>query len=752
MRILELYAEEFGCLAERRFTFADGLVIIEGENESGKSTLQALLRFLFYGFPRRAGADAEERDKRLSHKGRRAAGSVRFLHGDEAYFLHRQLILRGSAKRELVSEELSVIRLSDGSSVELGDRSAGEYFFGMPWELYQSSFCARQTELDGVISSDTGGALGDFLFRGDESARIDKATEMLVRARRELQYQRGRGGRIAELEDELGAVKTALSEAYGNAVSLREKREAMEKYAGMKEELSRDAELLEQRIQSVRADEMLARFDAYHAAKREEDEARCLFDEASAALARTGADEELLTRALEHIEACERARNVHALREDEVARVERTLAAVPQIDTAAAIETSGGAVGVKTKLAVWARRTRGFLWGAVVLALFSVALVVFAFLFTSVLFACGALLACGAIGCIVGAEATRRRRNAFLLGFGVSEVAALDVVLDRYDRSVEARAALLRECEDRREQSHAARRACDEADAALLFYIESAGFAPPTTYAEARRMVAEMEANRRNGMCLNAEKEQALLRAIAKRQAYENGLDLASEADWRARRAALPEAGKDRAELERELEFKRGACKTASNAYTSAAAEAAAMAASMTDPAVLREREREVVGELERARFRYAAVTLAEEALREAGGQMRESVIPRVADRASALFAAICGEENRTLLVENDFSVKIMTAGGVYPLSHFSIGCRDAALLAIRLALSEAISEEPLPLLFDEVTAHLDDKRAARFLRALQAYCKEGRQGVLFTCHGREAALLQGCEYHRILL
>ena len=57
MKILEIYAEDFGCLSDRRFTFGDGFNLIEGANESGKSTLLALLRFLFYGFPRRAGAE-----------------------------------------------------------------------------------------------------------------------------------------------------------------------------------------------------------------------------------------------------------------------------------------------------------------------------------------------------------------------------------------------------------------------------------------------------------------------------------------------------------------------------------------------------------------------------------------------------------------------------------------------------------------------------------------------------------------------
>ena len=89
MKLIELYAEDFGCLLNRRFVLGDGLTVIEGANESGKSTLAALIRFLFYGFPRRTGEDAEERDRRLSRTTRRAAGSVLFSLGGKRYRYHR---------------------------------------------------------------------------------------------------------------------------------------------------------------------------------------------------------------------------------------------------------------------------------------------------------------------------------------------------------------------------------------------------------------------------------------------------------------------------------------------------------------------------------------------------------------------------------------------------------------------------------------------------------------------------------------
>ena len=66
MRILKIEIEEFGKLSDRLFLLGEGMNLIEGANESGKSTLLAFIRFIFYGFPRKSGADGEEREKRLS--------------------------------------------------------------------------------------------------------------------------------------------------------------------------------------------------------------------------------------------------------------------------------------------------------------------------------------------------------------------------------------------------------------------------------------------------------------------------------------------------------------------------------------------------------------------------------------------------------------------------------------------------------------------------------------------------------------
>ena len=49
MKITELYIKNFGRFSEQHFYIKDGVQVIYGENEYGKSTLQAFIRAMLFG-------------------------------------------------------------------------------------------------------------------------------------------------------------------------------------------------------------------------------------------------------------------------------------------------------------------------------------------------------------------------------------------------------------------------------------------------------------------------------------------------------------------------------------------------------------------------------------------------------------------------------------------------------------------------------------------------------------------------------
>ena len=55
MIIRELYVKNFGKMNERSLSLKDGVNLITGGNESGKTTLHAFLHAMFYGLRRQRG-------------------------------------------------------------------------------------------------------------------------------------------------------------------------------------------------------------------------------------------------------------------------------------------------------------------------------------------------------------------------------------------------------------------------------------------------------------------------------------------------------------------------------------------------------------------------------------------------------------------------------------------------------------------------------------------------------------------------
>ena len=706
MRIVKIEIECFGRLRHFSIEPAEGLTVIEGENESGKSTLLAFLRFALYGFPRRGGADGEERDKRLTRDGRMAAGALTVSLDEGTYRIVRRAYLRGSGVRESLVEELAVLRLPEGEPVALEGKSPGEYFLGLPAELFESSICSVQSGADRVCASGVGAAMSELLFAGEHSFSAREATARLAQAQRELLHLKGRGGRIAELEDRLceleGVIGHAREERFRLAALRAQLEEGERALAQERERLGEVTAALE----GAEIDRTLALFDERAAAS--ENERRC-----AQALERAQSESGGLPMDPTFTQRVGGLLRGLLDRRAELARIAGEREA--QASIAPVVTKKGGRGGVFLAVCLW----------VLALAAGAAGLWLTAFLLPCMVGA--GLLAAGALVATVVTWRSGAKQKAV-----------------QAQRDAWREAERLRLCELERRWSEAQGAANDLA-ARLYAELEPLGqgalsLDPDGLTAYLGRVSAYQAEHSTAHAAAVGERERA--RGVV--QMLTRRLEGVDEAALRAKRRTLPATAETQETLRAQQSDLRAEITEMERELVHSRREEAALAATLGDPVQVEQALEQTRAELATARRRLSAVRLAREAMESAEQELRRTVTPRLAQEAGALFAELTEGAHGPLHLSPYFGMTIEEEGIPRPLSHFSEGCRDLAYLCLRLALLHMLSAEPLPLLLDEALTGLDDRRAAALLFALLRHCRTGGQCLLFTCHSREASMLEG--------
>jgi len=747
MRIRKIEIDSFGKLHGLVLEPGAGITLIEGENESGKSTLLAFLRFVLYGFPRKGSPDGEEREKRLSWQDRTAAGRLTVESGGEQYRILRRCYMRGNAQRATLSEELSVIALSKGEVVELGGRTPGEYFLGLPAELYDGSLSLVQSDAARVCRANMGEAVGELLFTGDAVLSAEEAEDKLQGARRELQHAKGRGGRIAELEDRLAALDGELLAADRGREECERLRAEAARYRALavkkRERLARIGAVLEQ----AELQRTLALLEDLEQAEAEEGRCRHELERIGMQAARELPDKEQLQRIGAALRAALDAEEEGERLAPELAQLSAVRHDEKLLSGARVLADKGGEAFLH-EAERRTRRIRRRVAGGMLLTLLGVALgAVGYFLLTAwmrYLVGGGALcLAGGMLLLLAGGVAALGRRRS-LSQIGASGMPMLRTYILQCEREAKSYCAYAERLTTAQAAQENATRVLTEAMAQLREELATLG--QTEMYEKPRDVAMFLEHLTQRKSRLQAELADAtvsLERAKGVCEALARRLQGVDREALRARQGMLPSVlptavpGEERSALEQELAVLEQRVAEAERAE-------AALSATVKDPAALQRERAAVREELERATERLEAIRLALDALKAATEELRGGLIPTLQRETEAIFASLTAGAHGALHLHSDLSITLEEEGVPRPLSHFSAGCRDAAHLSLRLALLGTMKKERLPLFFDEAFARLDDKRTAQLLQLLQQYCAGGGQCILLTCHGREGRFLEG--------
>ena len=135
------------------------------------------------------------------------------------------------------------------------------------------------------------------------------------------------------------------------------------------------------------------------------------------------------------------------------------------------------------------------------------------------------------------------------------------------------------------------------------------------------------------------------------------------------------------------------------------------------------------------------ALELAVEELQKAAQVTAGSMERSMSRRASEIFSAITDGKYRSLETERQRGITVWDGERKIPAGRLSRGTVEQIYFCIRMAAAEILTEEPLPLILDDVFAFYDDKRLESVLKWLSG---QGKQVIIFTCHSREEELLRG--------
>lgn len=245
MKIKRIYIKSFGKLQNAAFDFRENINVIYGANEAGKSTLAAFIKFMFYSLTAKIKTDnLLERERYMTFGESSIGGSVLFEYNGQEILLTREYITNA---RQSVS---AVDNVTFAHIPELEVIEPGNIIFGVDRDTFSSTLFIRQADIKIKDSGSLGDKLQNIAGSGDEDISYKTAVEKIKNASAGLEYKT-KPGKIALLQNEIMNQELMLKKAEENDAVYSSMQKTFNDNIVKIKELNGEAEGLSEKIKEI---------------------------------------------------------------------------------------------------------------------------------------------------------------------------------------------------------------------------------------------------------------------------------------------------------------------------------------------------------------------------------------------------------------------------------------------------------------------------------------------------------------------
>ncbi|MBO5914339.1 MAG: hypothetical protein J6Q72_03235 [Clostridia bacterium] len=713
LNIEKIEIVSFGKLKNVCVTAEKGINILSAPNESGKSTLAAFIKFVFYGFAGARMQTLTENERKLytPWDAEVSEGSITITADGTKYTVHRRCLASGKESAEITN-------YSTGRAEFTGE-VAGEVFFGVSEEVFARTLFFRQLTLPQSRDEILADRLKNIAISADEQVSTKKAISKLNECKNELKGRLG-NGLIPKAEKE----RDLLEEQITEALSVRKETERLsgeiKKRAQDMADAAEQLEILQKERRNIEKYESLTKLRNINRLTLEERNAREEYEAVSAGLKQRddgAAMSALFAKNSEYV-AVRLGYEKNELELEEAKREHEELIASAKIAPDDAKKAS--------KLLKSSKKTSKLLF------IIGALLVVFGIvssLASENTMGLGIIIGVAGLFSAVFGAVIMAKPSGFAreLGFATaSEMESAIEVLPMLERQISESGRRLASIEDEYNES-ATRMAIlkRELDEGIGRYTDVA----EGNYGEKLERILRLSTESGEKLAVWRAKKEELDNAL-------KGVDINALAED-ARGAEPPE--RDRAKVDYEIRFYSEKHYKLSELNRESELNLATLEAKCGDPAVLVGKRDSLNARIAELEMKHKAYETAIKTIEDAADYMKSMVAPRIGERADEYFTAATGGRYSAFEIDTRLS---MSFGEDMRRScdYLSAGTRDSAYLSLRLALADMLFGGcGVPILLDDAFVRMDDNRLRMMLGAVKEAAKKHQ--IFILTHGNREAL-----------